>query len=103
MLYEVITAYNEMASRYKEDDIIVLGYSLGAAAAAKLAADNNPQRLILQAPFYSIVITSYSIHYTKLYEKYTDRCHWPVPWHPSGQHSCRRAGLYSQVWSLFAR
>ena len=48
-------AYNEMTNRYQEKDIIVLGYSLGSAAAAKLAADNNPQRLILQAPYYSIL------------------------------------------------
>ena len=49
------TAYNEMISRYEEKDIIIIGYSLGSAAAAKLAADNNPQRLILQAPYYSML------------------------------------------------
>jgi len=51
---DVQVAYNELTIRYPEQDIIVLGYSLGAAAAAKLAAENNPRMLILQAPYYSM-------------------------------------------------
>jgi uncharacterized protein len=51
---DVQMAYNEMLTRYNQDDIIVIGYSLGAAAAAKLAAENNPRMLILQAPYYSM-------------------------------------------------
>ena len=52
---DVQMAYNELRNRYQESDIIVLGYSLGAAAAAKLATDNKPKRLILQAPYYSML------------------------------------------------
>jgi len=53
--YGVIqSAYNEIKVRYDEKNIVVLGYSLGAAAAAKLAAENNPAMLILQAPYYSL-------------------------------------------------
>lgn len=43
--------YNEMKKRYSEDDIIVVGYSLGGALATKLASVNNPKQLVLQAPF----------------------------------------------------
>jgi alpha-beta hydrolase superfamily lysophospholipase len=46
--------YNEVAGRYAEDNIIVLGYSIGTAPAAKLASTNNPKLLILQAPYYSL-------------------------------------------------
>ena len=46
-------AYNKLKERYKEEDIIVLGYSIGTALVAKLAAENNPKLMILQAPFYS--------------------------------------------------
>ena len=52
---DIQMAYNELKNRYKERDIVILGYSLGAAAAAKLAAENNPGQLILQAPYYSML------------------------------------------------
>ena len=43
--------YNEVKNRYSEDKIIVVGYSLGGALAAKLASLNNPKHLVLQAPY----------------------------------------------------
>lgn len=50
---DVQTAYNELKKHYTEDKIIIIGYSVGTGAAAKLAADNHPKQLILQAPYYS--------------------------------------------------
>jgi uncharacterized protein len=46
--------YNELKKRYNEDNVIVLGYSIGTAPAANIAAANNPKLLILQAPYYSL-------------------------------------------------
>lgn len=51
---DVQTVYDEATKRYSEDSIIVLGYSLGSGLGTRLAANNNPKRLILQAPYYSI-------------------------------------------------
>src|SRR5690606_14997371 len=39
---------------YPEDQIIILGHSIGSGMAAKLAAANDPKLLILQAPPYSL-------------------------------------------------
>lgn len=47
--------YDFLKEHYREDQIIVLGYSLGAAMATPLAANNNPQRVILVSPFLSII------------------------------------------------
>ncbi len=50
---DVQDAYNNLKATYKENNIIVLGYSFGTAPASMLAAGNKPKMLILQAPYYS--------------------------------------------------
>ncbi len=52
---DVQQAYNLVKSNYEESQICVLGYSLGTAPAAMIAANNHPKQLILQAPYYSLV------------------------------------------------
>jgi len=45
--------YDFTKTRYKEDKIIVLGFSLGTGMASYIASKNNPKQLILNAPYYS--------------------------------------------------
>jgi pimeloyl-ACP methyl ester carboxylesterase len=52
---DVHLAYNYLKKDYPEEQTVILGYSIGTAAAARLAAHNRPKRLILQAPYYSLV------------------------------------------------
>lgn len=67
-------AYNKMKERYKEEDIIVLGYSIGTGMAAKLTSENNPKLLILQAPFYSFTeMMSSQFHFPTFILKYKFR------------------------------
>jgi uncharacterized protein len=47
-------AYDTLKARYGEEHIIVIGQSIGTGAAAFLAANNHPKKIILQAPYYSI-------------------------------------------------
>jgi alpha-beta hydrolase superfamily lysophospholipase len=47
--------YAEMAKEYDEDDIIVLGYSLGSGIAAQVAAANDPQEVVIWTPYYSMM------------------------------------------------
>jgi len=42
--------YEYALERYDESDIILYGRSLGTGIATKLAANNNPDRLILETP-----------------------------------------------------
>ncbi|MCB0388426.1 alpha/beta hydrolase [Xanthomarina gelatinilytica] len=45
--------YDYTKTRYHEEDIVVLGFSLGSGLASYLASKNNPRMLILNAPYYS--------------------------------------------------
>lgn len=46
--------YNFLKKQYGEENITVYGRSLGGAFAVKMAADNEPKKLILEATFFSL-------------------------------------------------
>jgi hypothetical protein len=46
--------YDFVRARYPEEQIILYGRSLGSGLATRLAAENAPQQLILESPFYSL-------------------------------------------------
>ena len=47
--------YARLLEKYKEEEIVLYGYSLGSGIATYLAAKHAPARLILEAPYYSFV------------------------------------------------
>lgn len=47
--------YDWLKQHYSEDQIVVLGYSLGSGVATYLATTNQPQHLCLVAPYRSMV------------------------------------------------
>jgi len=53
MLNDMQVVYSSLAKDYSENHLIVYGRSLGSGFAAKVASDNNPRYLILDAPFYN--------------------------------------------------
>lgn len=53
MLKDMQFVYDSLAVQYTEHHIIVYGRSLGSGFAAKIASDNKPRYLILDAPYYS--------------------------------------------------
>ncbi|MCX7546914.1 alpha/beta hydrolase [Xanthomarina sp. F1114] len=50
---DIQKVYDFTKTRYNENEIVVLGFSLGSGLASYLAANNNPKMLILNAPYYS--------------------------------------------------
>lgn len=53
MLNDMQFVYKTLADRYGELHLIVYGRSLGSGFATKIASDNNPRYLILDAPYFS--------------------------------------------------
>lgn len=48
-------AYDWLKKYFQEDQIVLVGYSLGSSMATYLAKENNPQHLVLVSPFQSMV------------------------------------------------
>jgi pimeloyl-ACP methyl ester carboxylesterase len=55
MLADMQFVYNKLKERFEEQHILVYGRSLGSGFATKIAADNKPRYLILDAPYYSFI------------------------------------------------
>jgi pimeloyl-ACP methyl ester carboxylesterase len=53
MFTDMQFVYDTLTKTYPESHLIIYGRSLGSGFAAKLAADNSPRYLILDAPFFS--------------------------------------------------
>jgi pimeloyl-ACP methyl ester carboxylesterase len=53
MLQDMQYVYERLAEQYSENHIIVYGRSIGSGFATKIASDNKPRYLILDAPYYN--------------------------------------------------
>lgn len=87
LFQDIQTVYDSLKTKYDESKIVVLGYSIGAAPATKIASTNQPRMLILQAPFYSLtdlakhiypVIPAFILKYKFETNKYIQKCAMPV-------------------------
>lgn len=81
------SVYNQLKNAYQEKDIIILGYSIGSGMAAKLASDNKPAQLILQAPYYTLkdlvkdkmpIAPSFILKYKIETVEYLKSCKMPI-------------------------
>lgn len=84
---DVQTVYDELKKSYTEDQIIILGYSIGTGIAAHVASTNHPVKLILHAPYYNMadmmkrnypIIPTFILDYTLETNQYLKKCNMPV-------------------------
>jgi alpha-beta hydrolase superfamily lysophospholipase len=84
---DVKTVYNEIIKNYNHSKNIIIGYSLGTCMAAKLASETMPQKLILQAPYYSMslimeehysLLPTFLLNYKLETYYYLKNCNMPV-------------------------
>ncbi len=54
MLSDAQLTYNDAKKHFSEEQIIIYGQSIGTGVASHLASQNNPSKLYLEAPYYSI-------------------------------------------------
>jgi uncharacterized protein len=87
LFQDIQTTYDKLKTKYTEDRIIVLGYSIGTGLAAKVASINNPKLLILQAPYYSLtdmmkhtfpIIPTFILKYKLETNEYIKECKMPI-------------------------
>lgn len=52
---DISYVFEEMAEEYGEENIAIVGYSLGSGVASQVAKEYDPKMLILWTPFYSLV------------------------------------------------
>lgn len=55
LMHDMQFVYSALKHQYGEDHLIVYGRSLGSGFATKLASDNDPRYLILDAPYFSFL------------------------------------------------
>jgi uncharacterized protein len=55
MLSDMQFIYEKLIEKYGEDQLIVYGRSMGSGFATKLACDNSPRYLILDAPYFNFL------------------------------------------------
>lgn len=54
LYHDAQVIYDSLKKEYPENEIIVFGRSIGTGIAAWLASENDPGKLILESPFYSL-------------------------------------------------
>jgi len=52
---DIQCAYDHLKLKYSENKIVIIGYSIGTGPASMLASKNSPDKLILQAPYFSLI------------------------------------------------
>lgn len=95
MMNDMQFIYDHLMAKYGEDHLIIYGRSIGSGFASKLASDNHPRYLILDAPYFNFrkVVQRFlpllPVRLVLRYHLRTDRWIGKVPCHTYILHGTR--------------
>jgi len=107
---DVQIVYDSLKKMYKEKDIVIIGSSIGTGLATKLASTNSPKRLILNAPYYSMIdlahqyikiLPSFLIRYKLKTNEYITQVKCPVTIFHGDQDEVIYVGSSEKLKKLF--
>ncbi|MBN2695182.1 alpha/beta fold hydrolase [bacterium] len=84
---DIQTVYDKFKTEYAESNIVIIGHSIGTGVASKIASQNSPKLLILQAPYYNFTdlvqhiypfIPSFILKYKFKTDSYIENCKTPI-------------------------
>ena len=84
---DIQIVYDSLKAKYIENNIIIIGYSIGTGPATQLASTNNPKMLLLEAPYFNLpdlahkyikVLPSFLIRYKFRTNEYITKVKCPV-------------------------
>ena len=87
LYHDIQTTYDTLKKGYKEENIIIIGYSIGTGPATWLASKNKPGKLILKAPYYNFpdlvqqhykIIPSFMVRYKLQTNEYITKVKCPI-------------------------
>lgn len=90
MLADMQFIYDRLAEKFEQHHILVYGRSLGSGFATKIAADNSPRYLILDAPYFSFI---------KVVERFTPFLphRWLLRYHLHTDHWIRKVNCHTYI------
>lgn len=107
---DVQIVYDSLKKMYDEKDIVIIGNSIGTGLATKLASTNSPKRLILNAPYYSMIdlahqyikfMPSFIIRYKLKTNEYITQVKCPVTIFHGDQDEVIYVGSSEKLKKLF--
>lgn len=107
---DIQIVYDSLKTKYYENSIIIIGYSIGTGLAAQLASTNKPKLLILKAPYYNLpdlahtyikILPSFLIRYKFPTNEYITKIKCPITIFHGNQDEVIYVGSSEKLKKLF--
>ncbi|MFA6401532.1 MAG: alpha/beta hydrolase [Salinivirgaceae bacterium] len=107
---DIQIVYDSLKTKYNENSIVIIGYSIGTGLAAQLASNNNPKLLILKAPYFNMpdlahtyikILPAFLIRYKFMTNQYITKVKCPITIFHGNQDEVIYVGSSEKLKKLF--